>query len=148
MSTKTTEHALCVKSNLTNLVKISDFVAEEATQLGLSQDKVFEVQMAVDEACTNSMEHAYNGDSTGEVTVCCYAQDDDLVIRITDAGIPFDPGIVPEPDLSLPLEERSVGGLGLYLMRKLMDSVEFTMLHDKGNQVVMRKHLSSRTAQH
>ncbi|MHB9033117.1 MAG: ATP-binding protein [Anaerolineae bacterium] len=136
------EHALCVKSDLSNLAQIADFVALEAAQLGLNEDQVFNIQMAVDEACTNSMEHAYDGDVTGEVTVCCYKEDNDLVIRVSDLGKPFDPSSVPEPDITLPLEERSIGGLGLYLMRKLMDSVEFRAQAVQGNEVTMRKHLN------
>lgn len=136
------QHALCVKSNLVNLALISEFVGEQAKQLGLNEHQVFDIQMAVDEACTNSMEHAYDGQDTGEVTVCCYSEDGDLVIKVTDYGKPFDPSQVPEPDVSLPLEQRSIGGLGLYLMRRLMDSVEFSKQTPCGNEVTMRKHLN------
>jgi len=136
------EQALCVKSNPANLAQIAEFVSVCAEQMGLDADQVFAVQMAVDEACTNSMEHAYAGKDTGEVTICCYAEEGDMVIKITDSGVPFDAAQVPEPDLTRPLEERSIGGLGLYLMRKLMDSVTFTA-RDDGNEVIMRKHLTS-----
>ncbi|MGC9360845.1 MAG: ATP-binding protein, partial [Anaerolineae bacterium] len=58
-----------------------------------------------------------------------------------DQGQVFDPSAVPEPDLNSPLEDRDVGGLGLYFMRKLMDSVTFAAPRGGGNQVVMRKHI-------
>jgi anti-sigma regulatory factor (Ser/Thr protein kinase) len=140
------QFALCVKSELANLAQIAEFVTEQAQSVGMDDDQVFAIQMAVDEACTNSMEHAYNGHDDGEVTVCCYGENDDFVVKITDLGDQFDPSAVPEPDISQPLEERSVGGLGIFLMRRLMDSVEFHTDPDNGNEVIMRKHRKPVTA--
>jgi anti-sigma regulatory factor (Ser/Thr protein kinase) len=140
------QYALCVRSQLTNLAQIASFVTNQAQSVGMDDDQVFAIQMAVDEACTNSMEHAYAGHENGEVTVCCYAEGDDFVVKITDLGAHFDPDAIPEPDTSLPLEERAVGGLGVFLMRRLMDSVEFHSPTAAGNEVVMRKHRKPVTA--
>jgi len=137
------EYALCVKSNLVNLEQIARFVSDQAKRLGMAERQIYDIQMAVDEACTNSMEHAYNGDPTGEVTICCYAEDDDMVIKITDFGAQFDATLIPPPDFSRPLEERRVGGLGIYLMTRLMDSVQFRKLEPFGNEVIMRKHIDN-----
>lgn len=131
---------LCVSSRLTNLSTIADFVVAQARLAGMDEEQVFAVQMAVDEACTNAMEHAYAGKQDGEVRVCCSVEDDALTVSITDQGEPFDPSLVPVPDVSAPLETRSIGGLGLFFMHRLMDSVEFQALAPKGNQIVMRKH--------
>jgi len=122
-----------------NLATIAEFVSEQARLAGLDEDQVFEVQMAVDEACTNSMEHAYNGQGDGELRVCCYVESDDFVVRVTDYGRAFDPSVVAAPNLSLPLEEREIGGLGLFLMGKLMDRVEYRANGKEGNQTLMRK---------
>lgn len=140
------EYALCVTSELSNLAQIADFVSERATRAGMNADKAFEVQTAVDEACTNCMEHAYQGRADGQVHVCCYRQDDDFVVCITDHGRAFDPELVALPDTSAPLEERQVGGLGIFLMRKLMDSVEFSFCEREGNQVLMRKRITAAPA--
>lgn len=140
------QYALCVKSRLANLAQIAAFVGEQAERLGMDDDQIFAVQMAVDEACTNSMEHAYHGQESGEVTVCCYAEENDLVIKITDFGDTFNPQQIPEPDLSLPLEERHIGGLGLYLMRRMMDSVTFQTHPEGGNDVILRKRLNASRA--
>jgi serine/threonine-protein kinase RsbW len=134
----TREFELCVTSNLGNLAQIAEFVSELAASWGLHEDDVFAVQMAVDEACTNSIEHAYGGRDDGQVHVCCYVEDDQFVVRITDFGESFDPSSVSSPDVNAPLEEREIGGLGLFFMRKLMDSVEF-LSSGSGNQVIMRK---------
>lgn len=129
---------ICVSSATANLAEIADFVAERAALAGLDEERVFAVQMAVDEACTNSMQHAYEGRADGEVRICCYVDDDDFVVQIFDHGKRFDPEAVPEPDLASPLEERAIGGLGVFFMRRLMDCVEFTA-DEGGNLVTLRK---------
>ena len=136
------EYELCVRSELSNLAQIAEFVTDRARRMGLGEDQVFEVQMAVDEACTNAMEHAYEGRSDGEVRICCFLEDHQFVVRITDFGKPFSPDEVPAPRIDAPLEEREIGGLGLFFMRKLMDSVEIRS-GDQGNEVVMVKHRST-----
>lgn len=133
------QYELCVSSHLTNLAEISDFVGEAASRAGLDESEVFEVQMATDEACTNSMEHAYEGRQDGEVHVCCYVESNAFVVRVTDFGKPFEPDRVPMPDITLPLEERAVGGLGLFLMHRLVDKVEFGRDSDGANRVTLRK---------
>jgi serine/threonine-protein kinase RsbW len=135
------EAALCVASQLKYLAEISAFVAARAEVAGLTEEQAFAVQMAVDEACTNAMEHGYGGHEDGEVRLCCYLEGADFVVEVADRGKRFDPAEVPMPNLDAPLEEREVGGLGLYLMRRLMDSVEFHFDEQSGNQLVMRKHV-------
>lgn len=139
-----TQYEICVTSELDNLASIGAFVSERARMVGMSEEQVFQVQMAVDEACTNAMVHAYQGDPNGKVRVCCYREGADFVVEVVDQGQVFDASAVPEPDLSSPLEERDVGGLGLFFMRKLMDSVTFSVPREGGNQVVMRKRIDNR----
>lgn len=128
-----------MSSAVTNLAQIADFVSERARSVGLDEEQVFEVQMAVDEACANAMEHAYGGRSDGQVHVCCYSSNDEFVVRVTDFGKPFDPERVPQPQIDAPLEEREIGGLGLFFMRRLMDRVEIRS-SQTGNQVLLAKH--------
>jgi len=141
------QYEICVTSDLTNLTEVGAFVSERARHVGMTEDQVFQIQLAVDEACTNSMVHAYQGDDAGEVRVCCYSEGQDFVIEVVDQGQVFDPKAVPEPDLNSRLEDRDVGGLGLYFMRKLMDSVSFATPEGGGNQVVMRKHIDQPATQ-
>ena len=141
----TQEYELCVSSSFRNLGQIAEFVAERARQAGLDDAQVFDVQMAVDEACTNSMEHAYGGREDGLVRVCCYVEGEDFVVRVTDYGASFDPSAVPKPDLAAPLEKRATGGLGLFFMRELMDQVDFRAHPTEGNTVIMRKRRKRRS---
>ncbi len=133
------QQEMCVSGSVASLSQIAEFVADMATRAGLDEDQAYDVQVAVDEACTNSIQHAYAGREDGELHICCFLEDNDFVVRIVDFGRPFDPDSVPKPDLTSPLEERAIGGLGVYLMRTLMDQVTFRFDPQGGNQVVMRK---------
>lgn len=140
LTTVTSEFQFSVSSDMKNLVVIADFVTAAAKKLGLDEHETFALQMAVDEACSNVMEHAYRGRSDGKVSLRFQAVDDEVVVTIHDQGEPFDPQSVPRPDISAPLQKRENGGLGLYLMEKLMDSVEWEFDPERGNTLTMRKH--------
>jgi serine/threonine-protein kinase RsbW len=136
--------SLTVSSDVTNLENIANFVTRAAQQANLDEQDVFAVQLAVDEACTNIIEHAYAGTS-GDIYLTCEVEPGQCVITIRDKGQPFDPEAVPLPDLAGNLEDRQVGGLGLYFMRKLMDEVHFSFDPEEGNQVIMIKRASQVT---
>ena len=122
---------------------IADFISSSISQLGI-ETSVYEVQMAVDEACTNIIKHAYAGVG-GTVNITCKVQDNNFVVTIRDRGKPFNPYAVPIPNLVAGLHKRRVGGLGIYLMRTLMDDVSYKFDKKKGNKLVMRKVLKGKT---
>jgi serine/threonine-protein kinase RsbW len=104
---------------------------------------VFEVQTAVDEACTNIINYAYFGKG-GIITITCERQDKYFVVTIRDSGKPFDPSSVPAPDLEADLNKRKIGGLGIYLMKKLMDDISYSFDAKSGNTLVMRKEVAGK----
>ena len=122
-----------------SLAKISEFVTRAATVAGLGSTAVYAVEMAVDEACTNIIEHAYGGEGRGNIECKCQISDGELTVTLRDHGCPFDPSSVPEPDIEASLEDREEGGLGLYLIRKLMDEVRFEFTSDAGNVLTIVK---------
>ncbi len=111
-------------------------------QLGINVG-VLEVQTAVDESCTNIIKYAYS-EKGGTITIACTTEDNYLIVTIKDKGKPFDPSLVPMPDVNEDLNKRKIGGLGIYLMRKLMDDVNYSFDTKKGNTLVMRKKIMSR----
>lgn len=133
---------LNVAGDLGNLARIAEFVAAAAQRLGLDEQQVFEVQMATDEACSNIIEHAYGQGAAGGIQIRLGVEGDDLVVTIRDRGRPFDPDQVPEPDRTCPLEERQIGGLGLFFMRQLMDRIDFRCDPVLGNELRMYKRRS------
>ncbi len=133
-------HERRFEGNTEQLKHIRAFVAARVGELGGSADDVFACQLAADEAASNVFEHAY-GDQGGVVQVNVSRESEDLVISVVDWGVPFDPTGVPAPDLTSGLQERPVGGLGIYLIRELMNRVTFHFDPVAGNSITMRRRL-------
>lgn len=107
------------------LDEIREFVGEIARAGGFSDRDVYNIQLATDEAASNIIEHAYEGVSDGLLEISCGVNGSAITIVLVDHGEPFDPSEVPAPDLKADLSERKIGGLGIFLMRKLMDEVRY-----------------------
>ncbi len=122
-----------------SLARVSQFVTRAAETAGLDECAIYAVQMAVDEAFANIIEHAYGGEGRGDIECTCAIDSTGLTITLRDHGRPFDPDSVPEPDTHASLEERKAGSLGLYFMRKLMDEIRFEHVPDSGNVLTMVK---------
>jgi serine/threonine-protein kinase RsbW len=121
------------------LDEIRDLVAEVAREGGFSEKEIYSLQLAADEAASNIIEHAYAGISDAYLDVTCDIRNDTLTITMRDNGKPFDPSKVKQPNLKADLSERQIGGLGIYLMRKLMDDVRYEANSRTGNLLTMTK---------
>ena len=130
-----------LKACLENIPEAMNCVAQSARAAGLDEQTTLQIQLAVDEACANVVDHAYAGMNPGEMEISCDLEDQAITIRVRDWGRGFDPENVEEPDVAAPLEERSLGGLGLFLIRQTMDQVKFTMDPEQGNELTMIKRL-------
>jgi anti-sigma regulatory factor (Ser/Thr protein kinase) len=125
--------------SLNNLDKISDFVVQCANNAGLNESDVYAVQLAVDEASTNIIEHGYGEECPSRIDITCEAVDNGIKVVIYDDAAPFDPTSMPEPEINVSLEEVKPRGLGIFLMRKMMDEVCYQSSPDKGNTLTMIK---------
>lgn len=123
-----------------SLAAISEFVTHGVRAAGLDERAAYAVQMAVDEACSNIIEHGYHGKETGEIICTWEVTAHSLLITLYDHGPHFDPTCVSEPDLKAELRDRTRGGLGIYFIRKLMDHVEYSFSPDGGNVLTLVKH--------
>lgn len=121
------------------LDEIREFVGDIARAGGFSDKDVYNIQLATDEAASNIIEHAYEKISDGILELSCGMQDDALTIILIDRGESFDPSEIPLPDLKADLSDRKIGGLGIFLMRKLMDEVHYEPKPDKSNVLTMIK---------
>jgi serine/threonine-protein kinase RsbW len=121
------------------LDEIRDFVGGIARDGGFSDKEIYSIQLAADEAASNVIEHAYAGIPDGELELRCGVERDTLTIILLDHGKPFDPSSVRPPNVKADLSERQVGGLGIYLMRKLMDDVRYEKLGNRGNRLTLIK---------
>ena len=118
---------------------IRDFVNLAAKDAGFNEKEIYAVELAVDEACANIIEHAYDGEGKGQIECTCNNINGGLEIIIKDDGKPFDPDSVPSPDFSVDLEDLQPRGAGLFIIRNLMDDVSFTFSKNKGNILRMVK---------
>jgi serine/threonine-protein kinase RsbW len=126
-------------ANYKSLATISQFIIEQAEDAGFSPKDVYAIQIAVDEACSNIIDHAYGGENLGEITIKFNNFKNKIQIILIDKGKPFILEDVPEPDLTSPLETRKERGLGVFFMRNFMDSVLFEFSKPEGNILTMEK---------
>ena len=120
------------------LDEIRSFVGDQARQAGFNAKDIYSIQLATDEAASNVIEHAYGGNAEAQFDVSCEFRNDRLVITLLDHGKTFEPSRVEEPNLNADLLERKIGGLGIYLMHKLMDEVRYETT-PAGNRLTLIK---------
>ena|SRR5687768_7936213 len=118
---------------------IREFVGAIAREGGFSDKDVYNIQLATDEAASNIIEHAYQNVADGVLELSCGVRDDFITIILIDHGESFDPSEIPLPDLKADLSDRKIGGLGIFLMRKLMDEVHYEAKPGKSNVLTMTK---------
>jgi len=121
------------------LDEIREFVGAIARDGGFSDKDVYNIQLATDEAASNIIEHAYEKISDGVLELSCGMRDDLMTIVLIDHGESFDPSEIPLPDLKADLSNRKIGGLGIFLMRKLMDDVHYEVKPNNSNVLTMIK---------
>ncbi len=134
-------HSVRFAAKFEFLDEIRDFVGDIARKGGFGGKDVYNIQLATDEAASNIIEHAYEGISDGVLDLSCGLNAGTITIILIDYGLPFDPSEIPMPDLKADLSDRKIGGLGIFLMRKLMDEVHYEPRQDKSNVLTMIKHL-------
>ena len=141
MKKSSIQYQLKIPSQTENLELIRDFVYKLAARLGFEDEEASRIELAVDEACTNVIKHAYRGESEELIDIAIKIDYKKMSIIVTDHGKGFDPSSVDMPEMKEYLAELRVGGLGIFLMRTIMDEVKYDVHPGKGNQVTMVKYL-------
>jgi serine/threonine-protein kinase RsbW len=126
-------------AQFTSLEAISEFVAQAAEEAEFDSKSIYAIKLAVDEACSNIIEHGYQNEAGGEICCNCKKLEDGLQITIQDWGKPFKPDEIPDPNFDVELEDLKPRGAGLYFMKNLMDEVQFDFDSGDGNLLVMIK---------
>jgi serine/threonine-protein kinase RsbW len=122
-----------------SLTKISAFVSRAIKEAGFDETTAYTILLAVDEACTNIIEHAYRGEGQGDIECSCDVAEDSLTIILRDRGEPFDPTTIPEPNFSVSLQELECRGAGLVLIQRIMDEIHFSSTPEGENVLTMVK---------
>ncbi len=134
------ESQLRIAAKLKNLKEIRRFIREGGAALGADASVIADMVRAADEAAGNIIVHGYQLEG-GVIEVEVQREGSDLVVRLRDQATPFDPTCVPAPDLSVPLEQRAPGGLGIYMLRQVVDQVLHCVTPQGGNELTLIKHL-------
>ncbi len=121
------EHRMVIPGIQALVPDICDFVSATARRANLNERAVYHCQMAVDEACTNIIEHGFGGSGKrGTIEVVCREAPDRYTVAVYDDGPPFNPIQREDPDPNTPLAEREPGGWGIFFIKKMMDEVEYS----------------------
>ncbi len=129
------------EASLENLHECRAYIDRTGGALGLESPLLGDFRLVVDEAVTNIVLHGYGGQG-GPVEMAMERAGDTVVVRIRDQAPSFNPDAVAEPALDTALAQRNPGGMGIFLMRQMMDEVTFQSLPGGGNELRLVKHLS------
>jgi anti-sigma regulatory factor (Ser/Thr protein kinase) len=132
---------LILKNDVSELESVISFVSDLLVRNSIPAETANDLPLALDEMVTNVATHAYPRSEEHRFTVQITVSNKEFVARIEDDGVEFNPTQQPIPNLHAPLEERKVGGLGIYLVRQIMTSVEYQRVEGK-NVVTLRKKLT------
>ena len=136
------QKSIVLKNDVQEVPRLSAFVDEVCEAVEFDMGTTMQMNLAIEEAVVNVISYAYPPGTQGNISLEAVANDQCLNFIITDAGTPFDPTAKAEVDTTLSAEERSIGGLGIHLVRQLMDSINYERIDGK-NVLTLRKNLKS-----
>ena len=131
---------LILSNDVQEVPQLGVFVEEVCEAAGLDMGTTMKMNLAIEEAVVNVMNYAYPSGTKGEVRIEAKAREDYVEFVISDDGRPFDPTGVKDVDTTSPAEERSIGGLGIFLVKHYMDKVKYKYI-DGQNVLTLRKNL-------
>jgi len=129
--------SFAIPAELEQIQKVSDTIEQCMKTQGWGNDPILDVQLAVEEAVTNTILHGYDGTS-GTIAIQIETSPHHISVEIADDAPAFDPLSVPDPDTGSDLDDREIGGLGIFLIRQVMDEVSYRYEQNK-NILVMEK---------
>ena len=135
------EKKLVIKNDISEISKLATFIGELSEELDFTPELNFNLNLVLEEAISNVILYAYGKEEQKEISLVAYLSDNNLVFVLTDSGMEFDPTKVPDADVTLSAEEREIGGLGIYLIRQIMNTVEYKRIDGK-NVLTMIKELN------
>ena len=135
-------HKLTIPSSTRYLEEVRRFIETHTLQAGCDAEAVEQFKVAVDEACTNVIKHAYSGEESHELNIGVLIDPDRCTVCIRDTGVAFRPREYNEPDIFELAKRRQAGGFGVHIMRRLMDHVEYAS-EGNVNEVRLTKYLKN-----
>jgi serine/threonine-protein kinase RsbW len=137
-------HTLTVQSELREMGKVRAFLKKNLAGLDLDEEDTYKVELSLVEMCSNIMRYAYPRDK-GEIVISAWHKEGKFYLEVRDSGVPFDPRLVKRPTLEEMISREQMGGLGIFLARKLMDGFLYRREDDQ-NVLVMYKKVEAKKA--
>lgn len=126
-----------------HLAAIREMIKSTASRCFGQDTLAAKITLAVDEAVANVMEHAYEGMENGDVRVAVYADGEKFTVTVTDQGRQFNPDSIANPNILMHVKEGKRNGLGIFIIRQVMDEIKYTFVQNKHNELRMVKYISN-----
>ena len=125
------EKQLVLKNEIAEINRLAIFIEELGEEMNLAPDLVFNLNLVLEEAVSNVIFYAYPQEERQEIVLTAKKTDKNLIFVLTDSGKEFDPTKAPDADITLSAEDRQIGGLGIFLIRQIMNKVEYQRIEGK-----------------
>lgn len=134
------EKSIVLTNDLSEISRLNEFVEQIGEEFSLAPDVTFNLNLVLEEAVVNIINYAYPKELHEAIYLSARLGDGSVVFMLTDTGKAFDPTLAPEADITLSAEERSIGGLGIFLIRQIMNEVRYERIDGK-NVLTLEKKL-------
>ena len=134
------EKSIVLANEISEISRLAAFIEEIGEEFGLTPDVVFNLNLVLEEAVVNVINYAYPKEDHQWIYLSAKLQDGSIILVLTDTGKEFDPTMAPEADITLSADEREIGGLGIFLIRQIMNEVKYERIEGK-NVLTLEKKL-------
>ena len=134
------EKSIVLANEISEISRLNGFIEEIGEEFGLTPDVVFNLNLVLEEAVVNVINYAYPKEDHQWIYLSAKLQDATIILVLTDTGKEFDPTMAPEADITLSADEREIGGLGIFLIRQIMNEVKYERIDGK-NVLTLEKKL-------
>lgn len=125
------EKSIILANDISEVSRLYEFIEEVGNDFSLTPDIVFNLNLVLEEAVVNIINYAYPKEDHQHIYLSAKMRDDSIVLVLTDTGKEFDPTAAPEADVTLSADEREIGGLGIFLIRQIMNEVKYERIEGK-----------------
>ena len=125
------EKSIILANDIAEVSRLATFIEEVGEAFALTPDVVLNLNLVIEEAVVNIINYAYPKEQHESIYLSAHLHDDSIVFVLTDTGKEFDPTLAPDADITLSAEEREIGGLGIFLIRQIMNEVKYERIDGK-----------------
>ena len=133
------EKSIILANDISEISRLYEFIEELGDDFSLSPDIVFNLNLVLEEAVVNVIHYAYPKEEHQFIFLSARMNDDSIVFVLTDTGMEFDPTTVPDADVTLSADDRQIGGLGIFLIRQIMNEVKYERIEGKNVLTLEKK---------